>query len=131
MNGIYVLIIQLSEDTNVNVGKLGPLHFPKGLFAYVGSAQVAMEKRVERHLRKEKQVFWHIDYLLQSPNARILKIFTKTAGKTEECSIAGQIAEKGEAVPDFGCSDCRCKSHLHSITDYRFLTNVMKEYKMP
>jgi Uri superfamily endonuclease len=131
LNGIYVLIIQLSSHANVIVGKLGTLHFTEGSFAYVGSAQVALEKRIERHLRKEKRVFWHIDYLLQNHSANILKAFTKTAEKQEECVVAKRIAAKGKAVASFGCSDCRCTSHLFRIRDYYFLSGFMQEYNVP
>ena len=33
-----------------------------------------------------------------------------TADVDAECRIASQI--DGQAVPDFGCSDCGCSSHL-------------------
>jgi Uri superfamily endonuclease len=131
LNGIYALIIQLSRDSNVTVGKLGALHFTKGLYAYVGSAQIALEKRIARHLKKEKRVFWHIDYLLQNHNAKILRVFTKTAEKQEECVVAKRIAAKGKAVASFGCSDCRCTSHLFRIRDYDFLSGFMQEYNVP
>lgn len=85
MKGIYILIIQFNKNVNVTVGKLGKLPFQKGIYAYVGSAQTNLEKRIQRHQRKEKQTFWHIDYLLQSPNSKIVKVFYKTAEKTEEC----------------------------------------------
>ena len=128
VKGIYVLIIQLSRYTDVTVGKLGTIRFQKGLYAYVGSAQVALEKRLERHLRKDKLVFWHVDYLLQSPNAKIMKIFTRVAEKAEECTIANRIAEKGKAILYFGCSDCHCTSHLFRIKDYGFLRESMQEH---
>ncbi len=128
MKGIYVLVIQLSKNADLNVGKLGNLHFDKGLYAYVGSAQTALEKRIERHRRREKRFFWHIDYLLRSPDARIVKVFIQNAAKPEECTIARKIAAHGEAVAGFGCSDCRCKSHLFRIEDYDFLGEHMQEY---
>jgi Uri superfamily endonuclease len=131
VKGIYVLIIQLRTDADVTVGRLGTLHFPEGLYVYVGSAQTALEKRIERHLRKEKQLHWHVDYLLQCSSAKVLKIFCKNAGKPEECNIASKIATKGEGVNGFGCSDCRCKSHLFRISNCDFLAGFMQEYEMP
>ena len=131
MKGIYVLVVQLDYGSDMRVGKLGALHFEKGLYAYVGSAQIALEKRIARHLGKEKRVFWHIDYLLQSSSAKILKIFTKTAKKQEECTLAKQIAAKGKAVEGFGCSDCRCISHLIRINSHDFLRDSMQEYFLP
>jgi Uri superfamily endonuclease len=131
LNGVYVLIIQLSIGSDVSVGKLGTIIFSRGIYAYVGSAQTALEKRIARHLRKEKRVFWHIDHLLQDPNAKILKVFTKVADKQEECIIAKKIVAKGETVEGFGCSDCICTSHLVRINDYSFLYKLMQEYALP
>ena len=131
MKGVYVLIISLSNEANVAVGKLGTLCFKEGFYVYVGSAQVALEKRIARHLRREKNVFWHVDYLLQNPSAKILKIFTKYAGKDEECELAEMTASRGEGFEGFGCSDCRCKSHLYRVSDYDFLSGRMLEYPVP
>lgn len=99
------------------MGALGKLTFEKGLYAYVGSAQRNLEKRINRHFRKNKQLFWHIDYLLNSDAARIVEVFYKDAVKNEECAIARQIDGIGKRVDGFGCSDCDCKSHLFHVND--------------
>jgi len=125
LKGIYVLIIQLSSDTAVEVGALGKLTFKKGWYAYVGSAQNNLEQRVRRHLRKEKRKFWHVDYLLDSDAAKVIAVFHKQIDKTGECAVAKAIGEKGEAVDGFGSSDCNCKSHLYRIEDYGFLQEFM------
>ena len=52
LKGIYVLIIEVSQGAEIQVGTLGNVHFAKGLYAYVGSAQNGLEKRVERHIRR-------------------------------------------------------------------------------
>jgi Uri superfamily endonuclease len=131
LKGVYVLVIQLSQTAEVHVGALGTLHFAKGLYAYVGSAQNNLEKRIERHTRKEKRRFWHVDYLLENPASKIVAVFFKEAPKTTECAIAEAIDQRGEAVVGFGCSDCRCLSHLHRIKDADFLLGSMRELKMP
>ena len=135
LQGIYVIVIKVDKDTSINIGALGNLSFKKGLYAYVGSAQKNLQKRIKRHLRKQKRVFWHIDYLLDNPASKTVKIFFKQASKTEECTIAQEISIRNEAVPGFGCSDCKCKSHLFRIKNTKFLqenmqtlnTNAMKE----
>jgi len=121
LKGVYVLIIQVDKDTGVNVGALGKLQFEKGTYAYVGSAQTNLEKRINRHLRKQKRKFWHVDYLLANDAAKMGKVFFKEANKTEECKIAEAIGERGEPVAGFGCSDCKCKSHLLQLKNYGFL----------
>ena len=131
MKGVYVLIIELSQGAEVQVGALGNLHFVKGLYAYVGSAQNGLEKRIERHIRREKQVFWHIDYLLANPDTRIMTVFVKEAPKTTECTIAEAIGQHGETVVGFGCSDSGCVSHLHRIEGYDFLFGFMCEFEVP
>jgi Uri superfamily endonuclease len=92
----------------------------------VGSAQKNMEHRVKRHLRKEKHKFWHIDYLLESKAATVVEILFRKGDKTEECNVARFIANKGEQVNGFGCSDCRCESHLLRILDSQFLRESMQ-----
>ena len=126
MKGVYVLIIQVDEDTGVNVGAIGRLTFKKGLYAYVGSAQNNLEQRVKRHIRKEKRGFWHIDYFLDNDATKVIEVFHKHADKTEECAIAKVIGERGEPVDGFGSSDCSCKSHLFRIGDYGFLQEFMR-----
>ena len=125
LKGIYVLIIQVSSDVAVQVGALGRLTFKKGIYAYVGSAQNNLAKRVYRHLAKEKREFWHIDYLLNSGATRIATVFHKQAGKTEECKLAEFIGNRGEAVVGFGSSDCNCKSHLFQLESLSFLQELM------
>jgi len=135
LQGIYVIVIKVNKDTNINIGALGNLSFTKGLYAYVGSAQKNLQKRIKRHLRKQKHIFWHIDYLLDNPASKPVKIFFKQASKTEECTIAQEISTQNEAVTGFGCSDCNCKSHLFRIKNTNFLqenmltlnNNAMKE----
>jgi Uri superfamily endonuclease len=130
LKGIYVLIIQVSGDVAVQVGALGKLTFKKGLYAYVGSAQGNLEQRVRRHLRKEKRKFWHVDYLLESDAAEVIAIFHKQADKTEECTVAKAIGEKGEAVVGFGASDCNCKSHLFRLENLKFLQESIQVFSV-
>ena len=127
VNGIYVLVVSVSKDINVNVGALGSVNFERGLYAYVGSAQNNLEKRIERHLRKTKRKFWHIDYLLDDANVEVLNVFHKKAGRLEECKIARKISNVGISIEGFGSSDCKCKSHLFKIGDYQFLREFMHE----
>lgn len=129
VKGVYVLVIWVSKDTRVNIGASGSVNFEKGFYAYVGSAQNGLEKRVERHLRKAKRKFWHIDYLLGNDAVKVSKVFYKKAGKHEECKIAKRISETGIGVKSFGSSDCKCQSHLTRIADYRLLKDLMKKQK--
>jgi Uri superfamily endonuclease len=126
LKGVYVLVIQVYEDTSIDVGALGKLTFKKGLYAYVGSAQNNLEQRVKRHLRKGKRKFWHVDYFLDDEATKVVEVFQQQADKAEECKIAGVIGERGEPIDGFGSSDCSCKSHLFRIGDYGFLQEFMQ-----
>ena len=90
MKGIYILLIDLSRSLKIRIGSLGEIYFEKGRYAYVGSAQNGLEKRIARHFSKEKKIFWHIDYLLE--HGKIVDVFYKRAGKSEECLIARKLA---------------------------------------
>ena len=126
MRGIYVLIIKVGKDTEVNVGALCRIAFTTGLYAYIGSSQTNLEQRIRRHLRKEKKKFWHIDYLLDNDATKIIKVFVKKANKLEECKIAKTICKKSKPISGFGSSDCNCESHLFHIKEYRFLQEIMQ-----
>ena len=130
LRGIYVLAIQLRKNIDVKVGALGQIEFASGLYLYVGSAQNNLEMRVKRHLSREKRKFWHIDYLLGNEEAVITKVFYKESTKTEECQIATQISQKGTSIEKFGCSDCKCKSHLYRVDNEEFLYNNMRSLKV-
>jgi Uri superfamily endonuclease len=131
LQGIYVLIIQIGKPIQLKVGALGNLTFPAGLYAYVGSAQNNLERRVARHLRKQKRLFWHIDYLLSHEAARVVEEYFLAGQKTEECRIAQFIRQSGgEPVKGFGRSDCHCTSHLFYAPDFGFLEQRMQRLNL-
>ena len=109
MKGSYLLIIELKNNISINVGKLGKKQFSKGHYVYIGSALNGLEQRIQRHLRKQKKIHWHIDYLLK--HAKIVDVFYKENETQEECSIAEKF-HRFNSIDGFGCSDCKCKSHL-------------------
>lgn len=127
MKGIYILLISVTKDTSISIGALGRKDFQEGLYAYVGSAQSNLEKRVERHLRRVKRRFWHIDYLLSNRQAEVLKVFYKKTGRLEECRVAERLSEIATPISGFGSSDCACKSHLFRIEANDHLSEFMRE----
>lgn len=127
MKGIYILLIWVTKNISLSVGALGDVNFQKAFYAYVGSAQNNLEKRVERHLRRVKQKFWHIDYLLGNRQAEVVRVFCKSAGRFEECRIAERLGEVAVPIRGFGSSDCACKSHLFKIEDHGYLSGFMRE----
>ena len=129
MKGVYVLVIEVSRDIDVKIGSLGEIGFVKGLYAYAGSAQNSLFKRIERHLSDEKKRFWHLDYLLDSGFAKVVKVFYKEGPKSLECRTAAQLSECGVDVRGFGCSDCKCGAHLVRISSLDCVLRLeMDEY---
>ena len=115
MKGSYILLIELPEPQVITVGSLKAIHFPGGYYAYVGSALGRLEPRLNRHLRQNKKPHWHIDYLLEK--ASINGIITCETEARTECTIAKALGHEFEAIPGFGSSDCKCRSHLFFTTD--------------
>jgi Uri superfamily endonuclease len=130
MKGVYCIIIEVKKDSIVKIGALGRIKFRKGLYCYVGSALNSLEKRIKRHLSKSKKLHWHIDYLLKNKNTEVKKVFYKESGKKEECRVASFVSKNSIGqIKNFGCSDCKCKSHLFVIKNFNFLNEKLKSYK--
>ncbi len=117
--GVYALIIKNHKDQNLQIGKLGTLLFPQGLYVYIGSAlgrsATSLEYRLRRHLAKTKKVFWHIDFFLQAKFVEILTIVYAITSERRECQLAGAISQIENAqflIARFGSSDCTCMTHL-------------------
>ena len=133
VKGTYCLCINVEEDTSIKVGALGEIDFPSGSYIYVGSALNSLLPRLERHIKNSRGehdvTHWHIDYLLRDPNVSIESIFMNDNGEKLECAMAANVDEHGEPIPHFGCSDCRCISHLYSVDSFSFLKKMgLKKY---
>ena len=116
------------QDQRIQIGALGEIMFKNGQYVYVGSALNSLVPRLERHLRMshgEHHVYhWHIDYLLREESVEIDAIYTIKTDKHLECMIADKVSEHGEAVPGFGCSDCKCSSHLYHVDNFNFVEKI-------
>jgi sugar fermentation stimulation protein A len=111
--GTYILAMKLDNTTKITIGKLGRFTFPAGHYLYFGSAMNGLHARIARHLRSEKCLHWHIDYLLQQ--ATIIDIWYIESAERLECRLyleATRLAGASVPVKGFGASDCRCTSHL-------------------
>lgn len=119
--GVYTLMLFLSKEILLKVGKLGTQRFPRGYYTYTGSAlgvgSSSLKHRVLRHLKKKKQKFWHIDFLLGHKNVHLVGLVAAEIDRRVECKINLYIKIKESAevpVRYFGASDCKknCGSHL-------------------
>lgn len=86
MKGSYVLLVRLPLDTEIAIGNHLKTRFPKGYYAYVGSAMGGLKARLGRHLKRDKKPHWHIDYLTQ--HASVAKILFSDSQKNVECVLA-------------------------------------------
>ena len=111
--GTYALLLAIEEEVPIAVGRLGTFTFPAGYYIYLGSAQGGLGARVKRHLRREKRLRWHIDYLLE--HAEVVEVWYAQGDESQECLWCRASREMPQAeIPalGFGSSDCRCPSHL-------------------
>lgn len=131
MKGSYVLVVELDREKDILIGRLGYIYFPRGFYAYTGSAMNGLEVRLARHLRKEKRLHWHIDYLLNEAEVSqvILCAVEPFAPRRSEgakrpknpahgrlraeCFLAQTLTKEFPSIPGFGVSDCKCRSHLY------------------
>ncbi|MGE5465801.1 MAG: GIY-YIG nuclease family protein [Ignavibacteria bacterium] len=109
----YQLRIVVGRALRLQVGRLGRFDFPAGTYVYTGSAKRNLEARIARHLRREKTLRWHIDYLLAAPGVSVVEV---QRSRRHECRW--NRATRGEILaPGFGASDCAagCGSHLKRV----------------
>ena len=130
--GIYTLVLRLGEAKDFEVGALGFIHFSEGYLAYTGSGRgPGGLKRVDRHKKVMNGVNpsrkWHIDYLL--PHTSLVEVIISHTSDDLECQIAAKIGSQLPSVPKFGCTDCKCPSHLHYSNDIdRVLDAVLRAH---
>lgn len=113
--GAYILLLRLDTDGETEVGRLGRVAFPAGWYAYVGSARSGLEQRVGRHLRGDGKKHWHIDHLRGM--ADHVEALVLPTSEDIECQLSAVVGSLGgaEGYKGFGCSDCRCWTHLHRL----------------
>ena len=115
--GVYILEIFIEYGFTLKTKTFGKVRLEKGYYYYIGSAQKNLRSRIQRHLKKEKTIHWHIDLITTAEEAKITKIcILPFAPKNEECETVQKMLRLKLAVnsiPNFGNSDCKiCVTHL-------------------
>lgn len=113
-SGTYSLLVAVPGPCSIDVGALGERRFPAGGYAYTGSAMGSGGfARLDRHRRVaagENDVrHWHVDHLLGHPDTALVGV-ERVVGADVECRVARALPDG--PIPDFGASDCDCRSHL-------------------
>ena len=131
VKGVYCLCIEVTGDLCLQVGALGLLEFPNGRYIYVGSALNGLDSRVLRHINTSNGLYnaihWHIDYLLREESVSVAAVYVRLSSEKIECEIADEVSRYGTGVKGFGCSDCRCNSHLFRVKSWNFLSDLKME----
>jgi len=137
MKGAYFLVLYILKDIETSIGKLGIINFKKGFYIYIGSAMAAygsttLENRIKRHISpsKNKNVHWHIDYLLNSESSAVIQLYLIPSSQRLECVIAKELIYKSDSyIGNFGSSDCLCQSHLLFFREWEGINSLSRFYK--
>jgi len=118
--GTYALWFRLDAPITIRAGRLGVISLDAGRYVYIGSAHGpgGLAARVERHLRREKRLHWHIDALTAA--APVVEVWWVETVERLECAWARALLTlPGVSVParGFGSSDCACPAHLLRVPD--------------
>lgn len=115
--GSYILLLELASAASIQAGRLGSFDFAAGWYGYTGSAHGpgGLRARLERHRRIAPVPHWHIDYLRQRAELRL--ICSAIGNQALECVWSQRLASQPGVIipaPGFGASDCGqgCPAHL-------------------
>ena len=120
-SGCYQLVLRLEQVISLEVGSLCRLNLSKGYYLYTGRHRKSLWRRIERHLQKDKRVYWHIDYFTTHPAIQMdhIIIFPETDA---ECKINQEVQHFLNArllYPGLGSGDCnnKCGAHMQYVED--------------
>jgi sugar fermentation stimulation protein A len=128
-SGLYLLTLRVTSATNIRVGALGSIEFAAGYYLYCGSARRALSARLRRHTLRRKKKRWHIDYLTCRRRVTVEAMDVFPLDRLTECQLNARASKLPDAIQvrGFGCSDCRCFSHLTFVGDRPPGPDMVKE----
>jgi Uri superfamily endonuclease len=112
--GAYLLLIRLTTAARAPQSLAPGGSLPRGLYVYCGSARGpgGIAARVGRHMRTEKGLRWHVDYL--TTRAASVRALAFPGG--DECDLLYRVlGMDGVSVPlpGLGATDCAsCPAHV-------------------
>ncbi len=134
--GVYVLVLKVSYSIPITTSRLKWLLNP-GVYFYFGSARgktsTSLEKRLSRHFRLQKKIFWHIDYVTSHSDVKTLNAYYTTDPKIIECQALQEFVRKFQnvkVIPQFGSSDCKskCGGHLLFVSSNQDISTEFAKY---
>ena len=112
--GTYALLLRSHVKARTQIGRWGNLNIEPGYYIYFGSAfgPGGVLARVLRHCREAKSKHWHIDYLREFVTP--ISAWYSYGPDRLEHRWAQAMADMTGMTPikGFGCSDCKCQTHL-------------------
>jgi Uri superfamily endonuclease len=112
--GCYILIVELQKENKIE-SKSKSWNLKKGFYAYVGSAMNSLSGRLSHHLSEKKKLHWHIDYLLNNEDSKVVFSFILPSQTKREEQLSSFVSNYGEGIKGFGSSDCKTKSNLYRV----------------
>ena len=114
--GVYIIVLKVRGVVDVSVGSLGNVRFYPGYYLYIGSGMNGLSSCMSRHLKKRKNLHWHIDYLVDV--ADDVRAYPIRGMQTSENHLSERVSEVYKSViPGFGSSDSRHETHLFFSPD--------------
>ena len=112
--GTYALILQNDSQARIQIGRWREIGILSGYYIYIGSAfgPGGVRARVSRHLRKDRPKHWHIDCLREVATPVAIWVSYKDESLEHQWAQAFYKMDRMIPVKGFGCSDCKCYSHL-------------------
>jgi len=119
--GVYLLEVITERDVIVERGMLSGARIPAGRYLYLGSAggPGGLRSRICRHVLfgEEKKPRWHIDWLLRAGSVpRICYLPGQWGRRAEERLSKLLLGLLEEALPRFGSTDTRSRTHLFRLS---------------
>ena len=134
-SGTYALVIALGVGLRLRAGRLGIHSLTSGYYVYTGSALGGLSGRLRYHLKLEKRLHWHIDYLLRE--AAVAQVWYALGQLRLECTwnaIVRGLPGAISSIPGFGALDCQCSSHLtyfQTIPSFNLFQQNLRQSKLP
>ena len=113
-SGTYALVMRNDSGADIQVGRRHRISVEPGYYIYVGSAfgPGGVRARVSRHCRGGKSKHWHIDYLREAVTPVCAWYSPEPVNQEHHWARALSVIADISPVKGFGCTDCRCFTHL-------------------